>query len=162
MLTLRLVRSALGLPVGMSPLMLILMGIVFSLSSYPVGMLADRMDRGTLLALGFIALIGAQLLLANAFHYGLALAGIAVWGLHLGLTQGLLSTKVAGSAPDHLRGTAFGIFNLANGIALLIASLVAGVLWQMLGASTTFYAGAFFAAAALIMLLLSFRSRHWA
>ncbi|HFC04741.1 MAG TPA: MFS transporter [Rhizobiales bacterium] len=152
----------LGLPVGMSPAVLILMGIVFSLSSYPVGLLADRMDRGKLLALGFIALIGADLLLANATHYGLALAGVAVWGMHLGLTQGLLSTLVADSAPDHLRGTAFGIFNLANGIALLIASLVAGSLWQMLGASMTFYTGASFAAGALVLLLVSFRSKHWA
>jgi len=152
----------LGLPVGLSPIVLILMGVVFSLSSYPVGVLADRMDRGKLLALGFIALIIAELLLANAAHYGLALLGVALWGLHLGLTQGLLSTLVAGSAPDHLRGTAFGIFNLANGIALLIASLVAGALWQMLGASTTFYTGAAFAGTALVLLLISFRSRHWA
>jgi MFS family permease len=151
----------LGLPVGLSPIVLILMGVVFSLSAYPVGLLADRMDRGTLLALGFIALIIAELLLANASHYGLALAGIAVWGAHLGLTQGLLSTLVADSAPDHLRGTAFGIFNLANGIALLIASMVAGALWQTLGASMTFYAGASFATAALVLLLISFRSRHW-
>lgn len=151
----------LGLPVGLSPLVLIIMGIVFSLSSYPVGVLADRMDRGRLLALGFIALIIAEILMANASHYGLVLLGIAVWGLHLGLTQGLLSTLVADSAPDHLRGTAFGIFNLANGIALLIASLVAGILWQMLGASTTFYTGAAFAGAALTLLLFSFRSRHW-
>jgi len=152
----------LGLPVGLSPLVLILMGIVFSLSSYPVGLLADRVDRGKLLALGFIALIIAELLLANATHYGLALAGVAVWGIHLGMTQGLLSTLVADSAPDHLRGTAFGLFNLANGIALLIASLVAGGLWQTLGASVTFYAGATFAATALVLLLVSFRSKHWA
>ncbi len=152
----------LGLPVGLSPLVLILMGIVFSLSSYPVGLLADRVDRGKLLALGFIALIIAELLLANATHYGLALAGVAVWGIHLGMTQGLLSTLVADSAPGHLRGTAFGLFNLANGIALLIASLVAGGLWQTLGASVTFYAGATFAATALVLLLVSFRSKHWA
>ena len=152
----------LGLSVGLSPIVLILMGIVFSFSSYPVGLLADRIDRGKLLALGFVALIAADLLLANAFHYGLALAGVAVWGMHLGLTQGLLSTLVADSAPDHLRGTAFGIFNLANGIALLIASLVAGTIWQMLGASLTFYTGASFATAALVLLLISFRSKHWA
>jgi len=151
----------LGLPVGLSPLVLILMGVVFSLSSYPVGVLADRMDRGKLLALGFLALIVAELLLASTSNYLIALVGIAVWGLHLGLTQGLLSTMVADSAPGHLRGTAFGIFNLANGVALLFASLVAGALWQTLGASTTFFAGASFAAAALVMLLISFRSRHW-
>ena len=151
----------LGLPIGLSPLVLILMGVVFSLSSYPVGVLADRMDRGKLLALGFVALIVAELLLARTSDYRIALLGVAVWGFHLGLTQGLLSTLVADSAPDHLRGTAFGIFNLANGVALLFASLVAGALWQVLGASTTFYTGASFAGGALVLLLISFRSKHW-
>ena len=151
----------LGLPIGLSPLVLILMGVVFSLSSYPVGVLADRMDRGKLLALGFVVLIVAELLMAGSTDYRTALLGVAVWGLHLGLTQGLLSALVADSAPGHLRGTAFGIFNLANGIALLIASLTAGALWQTLGASTTFYTGASFASAALILLLASVRSKHW-
>ena len=112
--------------------------------------------------LGFVSLIIAELLLANASGYFLAMAGVAIWGVHLGLTQGLLSALVADSAPDHLRGTAFGIFNLVNGIALLFASLVAGLVWQMLGASMAFYAGAAFAGAALLLLLGSFRSRHWA
>ena len=152
----------LGLPVGLSPLVLVLMSVVFSLSAYPVGLLADRMDRGILLALGFVSLIVAELLLAEASGYVLVMVGVAVWGVHLGLTQGLLSAMVADSAPDHLRGTAFGIFNLANGIALLFASLVAGLLWQMLGASMAFYVGAAFAGAALVLLLVSFRSRHWA
>lgn len=152
----------LGLPVGLSPLVLVLMSVVFSLSAYPVGLLADRMDRGILLALGFVSLIVAELLLAEASGYVLVMAGVAVWGVHLGLTQGLLSAMVADSAPDHLRGTAFGIFNLVNGIALLFASLAAGLLWQMLGASVAFYAGAAFAGAALLLLLVSFRSRHWA
>ena len=152
----------LGLPIGLSPLVLVLMSVVFSLSSYPVGLLADRMDRGILLALGFVSLIIAELVLANASGYVLAMVGAAIWGVHLGLTQGLLSALVADSAPDHLRGTAFGIFNLVNGIALLFASLIAGVLWQMLGASTAFYAGAAFAGTALLLLLVSFRSRHWA
>ena len=152
----------LGLPIGLSPLVLMLMMVVFSLSSYPVGVLADRLDRGILLALGFVSLFVAEWLLASASGYALAMIGVAMWGVHLGLTQGLLSAMVADSAPDHLRGTAFGIFNLVNGIALLFASLVAGVVWQMLGASMAFYAGAVFAAAALLLLLMSFRSRHWA
>ena len=151
----------LGLPVGLSPVVLILMGVVFSLSSYPVGVLADRMDRGKLLALGFVALIVAELMLGSTRNYLVALGGIAVWGMHLGLTQGLLSTLVADSAPDHLRGTAFGVFNLANGIALLLASTVAGVLWQMLGAAATFFVGAGFATIALVLLLIALRSRHW-
>lgn len=152
----------LGLPVGLSPFVLVLMGVVFSLSSYPVGLLADRMNRSILLALGFASLIVAELLLANATGYALALAGVAMWGAHLGLTQGLLSALVADNAPDHLRGTAFGIFNLVNGIALLFASLVAGVLWQVLGPSMTFYVGAAFATMALLLLLIFSRSRHWA
>ena len=152
----------LGLPVGLSPFVLVLVMVVFSLSSYPVGVLADRMDRRVLLALGFIALILSELLLASASGYVAAMIGIALWGVHLGLTQGLLSALVADCAPDHLRGTAFGIFNLVNGIALLFASLVAGVVWQLLGASMTFYAGAAFAGGALILLLATFRSRHWA
>ena len=151
----------LGLPIGLSPFVLVLMSVVFSLSSYPVGLLADRIERRYLLALGFATLIVAQLLLANATEYLLAMVGVAIWGVHLGLTQGVLSALVADCAPEHLRGTAFGIFNLINGIALLFASLVAGVLWQMLGASATFYAGAAFAGIALLLLLNFFHSRHW-
>jgi len=151
----------LGMPVGLSPFVLVLMMVVFSLSSYPVGVLADHMDRRILLALGFVALILAELVLASATGYVVAMIGVAIWGIHLGMTQGLLSTLVADSAPDHLRGTAFGIFNLVNGIALLFASLVAGVVWQMLGAAIAFYAGAAFAAGALLLLLISFRSQHW-
>jgi len=152
----------LGLPIGLSPFVLVLMSVVFSLSSYPVGVLADRMDRRILLVLGFVSLIVAELLLANASGYVVAMFGVAFWGVHLGLTQGLLLALVANSAPVHLRGTAFGVFNLMNGIALLFASIVAGVLWQTWGASITFYTGAAFAGAALFLLLISFRSRHWA
>ncbi len=151
----------LGLPIGLSPLVLVAMMVVFSLSSYPVGVLADHMDRRLLLVLGFFALILSELVLASAQNYVVAMIGVAIWGIHLGLTQGLLSTLVAANAPDHLRGTAFGIFNLVNGLALLFASLVAGIVWQMFGASMAFYAGAAFATAALLLLLLSFRSQHW-
>jgi len=151
----------LGLPIGLSPLVLVLMNVVFSLSSYPVGLLADRMDRGILLALGFVSLIISQMLLANATGVVVVMIGVAFWGIHLGLTQGLLSALVANSAPDPLRGTAFGVFNLMNGIAVLFASIVAGVLWERWGASITFYAAAAFAGTALVLLLVSFRSRHW-
>jgi MFS family permease len=151
----------LGMPIGLSPFVLVLMSVVFSLSSYPVGLLADRIERRYLLALGFATLILAQLLLANATDYLLVMAGVAIWGVHLGLTQGVLAALVADCAPQHLRGSAFGIFNLVNGIALLFASLVAGVLWQMLGAATTFYAGAAFAGIALLLLLKFFNARHW-
>ncbi|MCF8468547.1 MAG: MFS transporter, partial [Sneathiella sp.] len=152
----------LGLPIGLSPFVLMLMSIVFSLSSYPAGILADRMNRSILLALGFATLIVAELLLANASGYFVVLIAVTFWGIHLGLTQGLLSALVADSAPDHLRGTAFGIYNLTNGISLLFASIVAGVLWQTWGASITFYVGAAFAGMGLllILILISFRTRH--
>jgi MFS family permease len=80
--------------------------------------------------------------------------GVALWGLHMGMTQGLLATMVAGTAPAHLRGTAFGFFNLASGIAMLIASVLAGLLWDKLGAAVTFYAGAVFSLLAFMMLAL--------
>ncbi|AWZ01346.1 putative transporter [Rhodobiaceae bacterium] len=145
----------LGLPIGVSPLIMVLMSIVYSLTAYPVGLLADRMQRGPLLALGLGALICAGLVLSIADDLYLVTIGIILWGLHMGLTQGLLSAMVADSAPDTLRGTAFGVFNLINGVALLIASVVAGLLWQMVGASTTFFAGAGFATFALVLLLIS-------
>lgn len=150
----------LDLPIGLSPFVLMLVSVVFSLSSYPAGILADRMDRSILLALGFATLIVAELLLANASGYFVVLIAVTFWGIHLGLTQGLLSALVADSAPDHLRGTAFGIYNLINGVSLLFASIVAGVLWQTWGASITFYAGAAFAGMGLLLILISFRTRH--
>lgn len=103
---------------------------------------------------GLALLIAADLVLALAPGLGTAALGIALWGLHMGMTQGLLATMVAAAAPSHLRGTAFGFFNLASGIAMLAASVLAGLLWDRLGASVTFYAGAVFSALALAMLML--------
>jgi MFS family permease len=150
----------LDLPIGLSPFVLVLMSVVFSLSSYPAGMLVDCMDRSIFLALGFAARIVAELLLANALGYFVVLIAVAFWGIHLGLTQGLLSAFVADSALGHLRGTAFGIYNLTNGVSLLFASIVAGVLWQTWGASITFYADAVFAGMGLLLILISFRSHR--
>ena len=79
--------------------------------------------------------------------------GIALWGLHMGLTQGVLSTLVADAAPAEARGTAFGLFNLASGLLLLAASVTAGVLWDALGPAATFWTGGGFAAAALAGLV---------
>jgi len=146
-----------GLPDTYAPLVLVVMNVVYALSAYPVGRLADRMSHRTLLAYGLVALIGADLLLAQAQGLALVAAGVAIWGLHMGLTQGLLAAMVAQTAPAHLRGTAFGFFNLASGIAMLIASVLAGVLWNTLGATTTFYAGAIFSAVALVLLLSRYR-----
>lgn len=159
-LTLRAMQ--LGLPIGLSPLVMVLMSVVFSLIAYPVGRLSDRMQRGPLLAIGLLCLIVADLLLGLAGSLPMALIGIVFWGLHMGLTQGLFSALVADNAPGHLRGTAFGVFNLVNGLALLLASAVAGSLWQFLGSAATFYTGAAFAVAALVGLLALMKSGTWA
>lgn len=142
-----------GLSDALAPAVLILMNVVYAASAYPAGRLADRMDRRFLLAGGLLILIASDLALARAEGLAMAALGVALWGLHMGLTQGLFATMVAASAPSHLRGTAFGFFNLASGGAMLAASVLAGILWDKLGASATFYAGATFAAVALALLM---------
>jgi MFS family permease len=102
------------------------------------------MSHKTLLALGLIVLIASDLVLAKNDHWTVVLAGVALWGIHMGITQGLLATMVADTAPADLRGTAYGFFNLIGGLAMLLASTLAGLLWDRLGASYTFYAGASF------------------
>ncbi len=142
-----------GLPDAFAPLVLVVMNVVYALSAYPAGRLADRMSHRTLLAWGLAALIAADLLLAHAQELAAVAAGVAIWGLHMGLTQGLLATMVADTAPAHLRGTAFGFFNLASGIGMLIASVLAGLLWDVFGAAVTFYAGAGFSLIAFLLLI---------
>ena len=144
----------LGLPDTYAPLVLVTMNVVYALAAYPMGKLADRMSHRTLLGAGLVVLILSDLVLAQAPGLAMVAVGVALWGLHLGMTQGLLATMVAGAAPAHLRGTAFGFFNLASGIAMLIASVLAGLLWDQLGAATTFYAGAIFSLLAFMMLAL--------
>lgn len=139
-----------GLALAAVPLVLVAMNLAYALTAAPAGGLADQIDRRWLLAAGLLALIAADLLLALVPTIAGVLAGAAVWGLHMGLTQGLLSAWIADAAPDRLRGTAFGIFHLATGAALLAASTLAGVLWTTVGPAATFLAGAAFAAAALI------------
>jgi MFS family permease len=141
-----------GLDLAWAPLVLIAMNVVYSLGAYPFGLLADRMSHGLLLACGLAVLIAADVLLALADRGPLLWAGIALWGLHMALTQGLLATMVAHTAPADLRGTAFGTFHLASGLALLVASGLAGWLWDAFGAPSTFAAGAVLAALALAML----------
>jgi len=143
-----------GLPIAWAPLVLIAMNVVYSVLAYPCGQLADRMSHRTLLMLGLVVLIAADAALASAGHGVLLWVGIALWGAHMALTQGLLATMVAASAPASLRGTAFGVFNLASGIALLVASGVAGWLWERLGAPSTFVAGAGIATLALVLIAL--------
>jgi MFS family permease len=131
------------------PAVMVVMSVVYSLSSYPAGVLSDRYGRPGLLAAGIAVLIAADLVLAIATSIAAVMAGVALWGLHMGLTQGILATLVADTAPEDLRGTGFGAFNLVSGAALLLASVIAGVLWEWAGAQATFLAGAGFAAAAL-------------
>ena len=148
-----------GVPVALVPLVMVAMNLVYSASAYPFGKLADRMDHHRLLALGLVVLVAADLVLAANAHWTTLLIGVALWGIHMGMTQGLLATMVADTAPDDLRGTAFGVFNLVSGLALLLASAIAGLLWDRLGASFTFYAGAVFSTLAL-SLGLGLRARR--
>lgn len=138
-----------GVSVALVPLVMVAMNLVYALSAYPFGKLSDRLSKKTLLALGLVVLIAADLVLASSDHWGVVLAGVALWGIHMGMTQGLLATMVADLAPADLRGTAFGFFNLVSGLAMLLASVLAGLLWDQLGASFTFYAGAVFCGVAL-------------
>ena len=141
-----------GIPLALVPLVMVAMNLVYAASAYPFGKLSDRMGHTKLLALGLLVLVAADLVLAYSSHWGVVLAGVALWGVHMGITQGLLATMVADTAPPALRGTAYGFFNLASGLALLVASVLAGLLWDRLGASATFYAGAGLCGLALLAL----------
>jgi len=142
-----------GLPVAFAPLVLIGMNVVYALAAYPFGRLSDRVSHSRLLVLGLVTLIGADLCLAVSSDWTWVWAGISLWGLHLGMTQGLLATMVADTAPNDLRGTAYGFFNLVSGLALLVASVLAGLLWDRLGAATTFLTGAGLSLLAIVAVL---------
>ena len=139
--------------VALVPAVLVVMNVAYALSAYPVGILADAIDKRQLLALGLIVLIGADALLAAGSPV-MTFAGVALWGLHMGLTQGLLATLVAETSPDNLRGTAFGLFNLLTGAAVLVSSAIAGALWTTVGPAATFLSGAGFAGLAILLLWL--------
>lgn len=143
-----------GLAIAWVPMVLIVMNVIYALGAYPFGRLADTLDRRSLLAMGVVVLIAADALLAWTGQGLLVWAGIALWGVHMAMTQGLLAAMVADTSPSELRGTAFGLFNLVSGIAMLIASGLAGLLWDRLGASATFVAGMGLAALSLLALLL--------
>ena len=142
-----------GITLALVPLVMVLMNLVYAASAYPFGRLSDRIRHRQLLVLGLVVLIVADLLLASSLHWAALLGGVALWGLHMGMTQGLLATMVAECAPADLRGTAFGVFNLASGLALLAASVLAGALWDGLGAAYTFGAGALICGLTLLVLL---------
>jgi MFS family permease len=139
-----------GIPLALVPLVMVAMNLVYAATAYPFGHLSDRMGHHRLLAGGLVVLIVADLVLASSSHWLVVLAGVALWGVHMGMTQGLLAAMVAHTAPADLRGTAFGAFNLVSGVAMLLASVVAGALWDTVGASATFLAGASFSALALV------------
>lgn len=143
-----------GIPVGYVPVIMVIMNVAYSLFAYPAGAAADRFSSRKLLAWGLGVLVAADLVLALYASPVGALIGAALWGLHMALTQGLLSKLVADNAPLELRGSAFGIFNLVSGLALILASIIAGYLWSTVGASATFLAGALFAALTAAGLLL--------
>jgi len=142
-----------GIPVALIPLAMVAMNVVYSGTAYPMGKLADRMSHKRLLSWGMVVLIVADLVLASSSHWGVVLLGIVLWGVHMGMSQGLLATMVADTAPPDLRGTAFGFFNLLSGLALLVASALAGWLWEQGGPSMTFLAGAGFSALTLMALI---------
>jgi len=133
-----------GVPLALVPLVMVAMNLVYAASAYPFGKLSDRMSHQALLALGMLVLLAADLVLASGSGIGTLLTGVALWGIHMGMTQGLLATMVADTAPSDLRGTAYGLFNLLSGAAMLVASVLAGLLWDAWGAQATFLAGAGF------------------
>ncbi len=149
-----------GLALALAPLVLVVMNIVYALSAYPLGALSDRVDRKPLLVIGFAVLIAADVILAVASDIPTVMIGVALWGLHMGMTQGLLAALVADEAPQYLRATAFGVFNFVCGIALLLASLTAGLLWEMAGPYATFMAGATFTAVGLVATAMFLRKRR--
>lgn len=141
-----------GIPVALVPLVMVVMNLIYAASAYPFGGLSDRMHHSTLLTLGLLVLLAADLVLAGSDHWSSVVAGVAIWGIHMGMTQGLLATMVAETAPADLRGTAFGFFNLMSGLTMLVASVLAGFFWDRFGAEFTFYAGAVFCLGALAAL----------
>jgi MFS family permease len=138
-----------GIPLALVPLVMVAMNLVYACSAYPFGKLSDGMRHGKLLAAGLVVLVAADLALAAGTGWPCLLLGVMLWGVHMGMTQGLLAAMVADTAPADLRGTAFGVFNLVSGLAMLLASVVAGLLWDQVGAAATFLAGAAFAVLAL-------------
>jgi MFS family permease len=141
--------QSVGMALAFIPVILVAMNIVYALAAWPAGALSDRVGRFGLLTAGFAILIIADIVLAFAPNVAVVVLGAALWGLHMGLTQGILASLVADTAPPDLRGTAFGMFNLAAGIATIAASVIAGALWDAMGPQVTFIAGAAFTVAAL-------------
>ncbi len=149
-----------GLGLTYVPLVMVVMNVVYSIGAYPAGSAADRLSPRALLLAGLGLLVAADLVLAGATSPLVVFAGATLWGLHMAVTQGLLSKLVADTTPATLLGTGFGIFNLASGVAVLLASVIAGGLWSRFGPAATFLAGAAFAAVAAVGLLVAGRYRR--
>lgn len=152
--------SAEGLPFALAPLVLVVMNLVYALGAYPAGKLSDRVPARTLLAAGMTCLVLADLTLALLPGIAGTFAGIALWGAHMALTQGLLAKLVADHSPFDLRGSAYGLFNLATGITLLLASVIAGLVWDRVGADATFLVGAGFSLTAVLLLYALLRPQE--
>ncbi len=144
-----------GLAMAWIPIIMVIMNIVYALSAYPFGKLSDKLGPKKILTLGLVVLIIAEIILAYSNSWPIVIIGVVLWGLHMGLTQGLLAAMVAKIAPEDLRGTAFGVFNLICGLTMLIASPLAGLLWVKFGAAFSFYSGAVFCVMALIAIKLN-------
>jgi len=138
-----------GVPTALVPLVMVAMNVAYAASAYPFGHLSDRMSHSRLLLWGLAVLVVADAVIALSGHWSGLLVGVALWGIHMGMTQGLLAAMVADVAPADLRGTAYGFFNLVSGLAMLVASVLAGLLWQALGPAWTFGAGGLFSLLAM-------------
>ena len=149
-----------GFPLPLVPTVMLVMNVVYALAAWPTGVLSDKVGRYGLLTGGFSVLIAADLVLAFGANIPAVGIGAALWGLHMGLTQGLLASLVADTAPGDLRGTAFGMFNLITGAATLLASLIAGALWDVIGPTGTFLAGATFTLLALLVIPTAESASH--
>jgi MFS family permease len=145
--------QSVGLPLMLIPVVMVIMNVVYAISAYPVGALSDRVSRATILIVGLLLLVAADFILAFAMGMAAVAIGAALWGLHMGFTQGLLATLIADTAPPELRGTAYGVFNLITGLALLLASVIAGAIWDAAGPQGTFLAGAIFTILTLVGLI---------
>jgi len=145
---------ATGLPIAYVPLVMVVMNIFYAGAAYPAGILSDRVNRKTVLLIGVVFLIAADLILGFTANLWMLALGVGLWGLHMAFTQGLLATMVTDTTPPELRGTAYGVFNLVCGIAMLVASVLAGLVWDKFGPSVMFFTSAAFTAVALIGLLL--------
>jgi MFS family permease len=147
-----------GLALGLIPLVLVWMNLVYALTATPAGILSDKIGRVNVLLCGLGAMVVADLALAFVPGLGGTIIGVGLWGLYLGFSQGLLSALVADTAPEDLRGTAFGLFNLVTGGALLVASVLAGWLWYDFGPTATFSTGAVLSGLAILLVAFGIKA----